>query len=78
MTPMSKPDQLRLRVTPDDAALLDRLAGGTLNRNDVASLMLEAAVRAIRNNGEAFSMPLRLRVDADVHREIPLPKRKAS
>lgn len=50
MATVIKPPQIRIRIEDDDAELLDELAGKSLSRTDVASVLLNAAVEAIRKN----------------------------
>lgn len=77
MSELNKPEIIRLRVAKADSDLLNELGGSTLTRNDVASVLVEAAVEAIRKNGGRFTMPLRLNIEAEEIR-ASLPKRKAA
>lgn len=79
MSAITKPQQLRLRITDEDGFLLKRLAGTSLTQNDVATVLLEAAIRAVRSNGDAYQVPLRFRIGDDPHvKASPVPKSKAS
>jgi hypothetical protein len=50
MDPTTKPTQIRIRIENEDVDLLDELAGKVLSRTDVASVLLNAAVEAVRKN----------------------------
>lgn len=49
--------QIKLRVPPDDAKFLDDLAGQLFSRNDMATMLLHAAVNAVRDNPDALKFP---------------------
>lgn len=55
--PLVKPSQIRIRITDGDAEVLDRLAGQILTRTDVASVLLHAAVEAIKRNKNKIHFP---------------------
>lgn len=79
MNELNKPEIIRLRVAKADSELLNQLGGATLTRNDVASVLVEAAVEAIRQNGGRLSMPLRFHTgDEPAQIRAALPKRKAA
>jgi hypothetical protein len=65
MEPLTKPNQIRIRIEDSDMDVLDALAGKTLSRTDVASVLLSAAVEAIRkNSGAVHFWPPHLKVEA--------------
>jgi hypothetical protein len=45
-----KPEQIRLRILPEDADTLESLTAGVLSRIDVASVLLHAACVAVRQS----------------------------
>jgi hypothetical protein len=64
MPAATKPSQIRIRIENGDVELLDQLAGKTLSRTDVASVLLNAAVEAIRRNkGRVYYWPPKLKVE---------------
>lgn len=78
MSAVNKPEIVRLRVSESDNTVLVDAGGQALNRNDIASLLLTAAIEAVRENGGHFRMPLKLRVEETEELRAPLPKRKAA
>lgn len=64
MSQSLKPDQIRIRIEKRDADLLDVLAGEILSRTDVASLLLHAALDAIREANGEISFPPKFNVPA--------------
>ena len=52
-----KPEQIRIRVPTDDVSTLDELAGSILSRTDVATMLLHAAIEAVRQNPTALKFP---------------------
>ncbi len=59
-----KPSQIRIRIENGDVQLLDQLAGKSLSRTDVASVLLNAAVEAIRKNkGRVHYWPPKFKVE---------------
>lgn len=52
-----KPEQIRIRVPADDVEMLDDLAGSILSRTDVATMLLHAAIEAVRSNPSALKYP---------------------
>ncbi len=52
-----KPDQIRIRIAHENAALLDKLGKGVLSRTDIATYILNAACEAIRNADGRITMP---------------------
>jgi hypothetical protein len=64
MSAATKPPQIRIRIQEDDVAVLDQLAGKALSRTDVASVLLAAAVDAVRKNkGRVHFWPPKLSLD---------------
>jgi hypothetical protein len=59
-----KTTQIHLRLTPDEAELIDELAGDALGRQAIASMLLSAAIEAVRENGRQISIPPCLTVSA--------------
>ncbi len=57
MAALTKPSQVRIRVTDEDAETLDKLAGEVLSRADVASVLLHAAIESIRKNKGRVAFP---------------------
>jgi hypothetical protein len=62
MAALTKPSQVRIRVTDEDAETLDKLAGQVLSRADVASVLLHAAIQAIHKNKGKVQFPPELQV----------------
>jgi hypothetical protein len=48
---------LHLRITKDDAETLDELAVGTFSRNQIGSMILSAALAAVRESHGRLSFP---------------------
>jgi hypothetical protein len=49
MSSATKKAQVRIRIEDEDAPVLDKLAGKSLSRPDVASVLLAAAIEAVRD-----------------------------
>lgn len=49
--------QVNVRVPSDDREILDSLAGSLFSRNDMAAMLLHAAVAAVRENPNALKFP---------------------
>lgn len=49
--------QLKVRIDGDDAKILDSLAGSLFSRNNMAAMLLHAAVEAVRENPDALKFP---------------------
>jgi uncharacterized protein YabE (DUF348 family) len=78
-----KTTQVHLRLTPDEADLIDELAGDVLGRQAVASMLLSAAIQAVIENGRKISIPPALTVCTNptgkpryVLNETPPPQKK--
>ena len=63
MAENTKPNQIRIRIEDTDLPILDDLAGTVLSRTDVASVLLHAAVAAVRKNRGKIHLPLVFRVE---------------
>jgi hypothetical protein len=64
MPTATKPTQIRIRIENGDTELLDKLAGKSLSRTDVASVLLNSAIEAIRKNkGRVHYWPPQLKVE---------------
>jgi hypothetical protein len=64
MASKTKPSQVRIRIEDADIEVLDRLAGKSLSRTDVASVLLNSAVEAVRKNkGRVHFWPPKLRIE---------------
>lgn len=48
---------LHIRVPEDDAKELDRLAGQIFSRNDIAAVLLQAAIEAVRQDPDSLKFP---------------------
>lgn len=73
-----KSKQVRVSVSAPAAAVLERLATDTpsLSQTQWTSLLLDAAADAVRANGYAFRLPLRMIItDADPE-PVPSAKRR--
>ena len=57
-----KPAQIRIRVIGRDATTLDKLCNNVLNRNEVASALLHAALQAVRENQDKIQLPPKFKV----------------
>jgi hypothetical protein len=57
--------QLHLRIEPDEADLLDKLAGKSLSRQAVAGMLLTAAIEAIQKNQGRLTFPPKFCVEDD-------------
>lgn len=62
MAAITKPEQIRLRVSPEHKRVIHDLAGAILTDADVASMLIEAAIEAVKRSGGQFTYPLRLEV----------------
>ena len=78
MSELNKPQQLRIRVTHDNSQWLDSIGAPALSRNDVATVLLEAAIRAVQANGGTYPTPLDFQIPRKHEAEQPPPKRKAA
>ena len=63
MADNTKPIQIRIRIADGDTGLLDDLAGPVMSRTDVASVLLHAAVKAIRKNKGKVHFPPQFKVE---------------
>lgn len=64
MAAATKPTQIRIRIVDEDVTVLDQLAGKAQSRTEVASVLLNAAVEAIKKNkGRVHYWPPKLTVD---------------
>ena len=81
MITLNKPKQVRIRLSHDDGATIDRIKG-VLSETDVASFVLAAGLQAIRENGLKFAFPLRFQTDDEASHAEPMraarPKLKAA
>ena len=74
--------QVKIRIPIDDAKFLDKLRGALLTRNDMATMLLHAAVDAVREEPDRLKFPPRLHVAAGAeigtHYALnePTPRRK--
>ena len=66
---VTKPTQIRIRVTDADMPVIEDLAGNVLSITDVASLLLSAAVDAVKENKGRLNFPPKFEVSAP-EREI--------
>lgn len=58
-----KPIQVRVRITSEDDATIEKLANPPLlSKADITTLLLNAAVEAVRKNGNKMALPLRFQV----------------
>lgn len=57
MAALTKPSQVRIRVTDEDVQTLDKLRAEVLSRADVASALLHAAIDAIKKNKGRIQFP---------------------
>jgi hypothetical protein len=48
---------LNIRILPEEAEVLDKLAGDMFTRQKLASILLKAAIRAVRDNPERLRFP---------------------
>lgn len=62
MAAITKPEQIRLRVSPEHKRVIHDLAGAVLTDADVASMLIEAAIEAVKRSGGRFTYPLRFDV----------------
>jgi hypothetical protein len=69
----------RLRLSDDEAHYIGQLAGNTMTDSAMATLLMRAAINAVREAGGSFRYPLRFEVGEERHesRAAP-PKRKAA
>ena len=49
--------QINPRVSSDDAKVLDGLGGSIFSRNQIATMLLHAAIEAVRDNPDALKFP---------------------
>ena len=59
----TKPIQIRIRIADADTGVLDDLGGPVMSRTDVASVILHAAIEAIRKNGGVVHFPPQFTVE---------------
>jgi len=73
-------NQIRIRLQKEDLETLDELCIGAFSRQQVASMLLAAAVHAVRENAGSLSFPPKFTVGVHEHRASylsePAPKRK--
>lgn len=63
-----KPAQIRIRVDHEDGELLEDLGMGALSRADVATYLLKAGIRAIRDASDPPVLPSGFKaVSSDSH-----------
>lgn len=69
---MEKSKQVRLSITAESVEVLDRLTkdGPPMSQAHVLTLILDAAMRAIRDNGNTFTYPPRFVLVTDT---VPAP-----
>jgi len=69
----------RLRLSDDEARYIGQLAGDTMTDSAMATLLMRAAINAVREAGGSFRYPLRFEVEEErsESRAAP-PKRKAA
>jgi hypothetical protein len=48
---------LNIRILPEEAEVLDKIAGDMFTRQKLASILLKAAIKAVRNNPERLRFP---------------------
>ena len=48
---------LNIRILPEEAEVLDKIAGDMFTRQKLASILLKAAIRAVRDNPERLRFP---------------------
>ena len=64
MAGATKPTQVRIRIEEEDLELLKALAGKTQSRTDVATVLLGAAIEAVRKNkGRVHFWPPKFRLE---------------
>lgn len=63
-----KPNQLRVRIDNDDERTLEELCGRILSPPVLASMLLHAALQAVRDNGGSMTFPPRFKVDTTPER----------
>jgi hypothetical protein len=59
MSAITKPVQIRIRISPADETTLKTLAGSVLSVTDMASYLLHAAVACVRENPGKIPFPPR-------------------
>jgi hypothetical protein len=77
---MDKNTLLHLRVGPDDVKTLDELCSAVFPRQQVASMLLIAAISAVRENGGHLSFPPKFAVgsyEPDTERILKLNQPKS-
>lgn len=57
-----KTTQLRLRLSPDELETLDEMCIASFTRQSIASMLLSAAIHAVRENNGRMSFPPRFTV----------------
>lgn len=70
---VTKPVQLRVSVSDEDAKLIESMSGGTLSMASTAAAVLHGALQAIRQNAGLVTFPPRFQVLA--HSEAALNER---
>lgn len=79
---MSAKRQIRIYIEVDDEETFDVLKNGSpLSDTQLASVLMSAALKAIKQNGGKASLPLRFQIEADQPNDAvkqPHPKRKAA
>lgn len=58
----TKPAQLRIRIADEDMPVIEDLKGKVLSVTDVASMLLSAAVEAVKANGGRVNFPPKFEV----------------
>ena len=57
-----KPKQIRVYLSGEDVALVDKLAGKSMKDSALLGVLCSAALDAIRNNQGRFNIPLTLEI----------------
>jgi len=58
----TKPQQIRIRIPDADMPVIQDLAGNVLSITDVASLLLSAAIEAVKESGGQLHFPPKFQV----------------
>ena len=64
-----KSTQLRLRVSPDELETLDEMCMAAFTRQSIASMLLSAAIHAVKENDGKMSFPPKFTVG--IHESNP-------
>jgi hypothetical protein len=69
----TKPKVARLYLNRENQQMLEELASKVvdLSESQILTLLVTSSLRALKNNGNRFTLPLHLEITQDPHQTIP-------